>query len=62
MKMKSLLQFMSVIATMLIVCTACSGNKSQEPVNMDELLKIRTWLLDEELEGAGRWGYVSLEE
>lgn len=29
---------------------------------MDELMKIRTWLIDEDLEGTGTWGYISLEE
>ena len=47
---------------LLIVCTSCSGSAQTEPVDMNEVLKIRIWLLDEELEGTGRWGYISLEE
>lgn len=57
--MKRIIAYMILI---LFICTSCSGNKSQETVNMDELMKIRTWLLDEELEGTGSWGYISLEE
>lgn len=51
-----------LVFLLLLVCTSCSGSENQEPVDMNEVLKIRTWLLDEELEGAGRWGYISLEE
>lgn len=47
------------LALLLLSCTACTGNKNQEPVNMDELMKIGTWLLDDELEGTGRWGYIA---
>ena len=46
------------LALLLLSCTACTGNKNQEPVNMDELMKISTWLLDDELEGTGIWGYI----
>jgi len=56
------LKIILVSILMILVCTSCSSPESQEPVNMDELLKIRTWLMDDELEGTGRWGYVSLEE
>lgn len=51
-----------LVFLLLLVCNSCSGSENQEPVDMNEVLKIRTWLLDEELEGAGRWGYISLEE
>ena len=46
----------------LFTCTSCASSESNEPVDMNELLKISTWLLDEKLEGTGRWGYISYEE
>lgn len=52
--------FLSVL--MMAVCSACGNNKAQEDFNMDELLKINTYLLSEELEGKGRWGYVNEDE
>lgn len=52
----------AAVLALLMVCTSCSGNKNQEPVNMDELMKVSAWLLDDELEGTGRWGYISPEE
>jgi len=47
---------------LLFVCTSCSNTESQTPVNMDELMKISTWLLDKELEGTGTWGYIDPQE
>ncbi len=47
---------------MMTVCSACVNNKVQEDFNMDELLKISTYLLAEDLEGKGTWGYVSKDE
>lgn len=47
---------------MMTVCSACVNNKVQEDFNMDELLKINTYLLAEDLEGKGTWGYVSTDE
>lgn len=54
----------SLLLLILAVCTSCSDSdiETEEPVNMDEMMKISTWLLDDELEGTGSWGYISLEE
>ena len=57
--MKKIVTFILLI---LIVCTSCGNSNTEEPVSMDELMKISTWLLDDELEGTGRWGYISFEE
>lgn len=57
--MKKIIIFLILI---LFVFTSCANSESQEPVNMEEMLKISAWLLDEELEGTGSWGYISLEE
>lgn len=46
----------------LCICTSCASSEPEETVDINEALKIRTWLLDEELEGKGRWGYISMEE
>jgi len=51
-----------LLITLFIVCTSCGNSNTEEPVSMDELMKISTWLLDDELEGTGRWGYISFEE
>lgn len=44
----------------MFVCTSCSNSESsdEQNFNISEALKIRTWLLDEELEGKGHWGYI----
>ena len=49
-----------ILALILVITTflSCRSADSDEPVNMDELMKIRTWMLDENLEGTGRWGYT----
>lgn len=49
-----------ILALILIITTltACRNADSDEPVNMDELMKIRTWMLDKDLEGTGHWGYT----
>ncbi len=59
--MKKILLLLLLI---LFVCTSCvtSTAEPEETVPIEEMLKIRTWLLDEELEGKGRWGYISHEE
>lgn len=56
--MKRIITFLLFI---LFVCTSCvaSDAEPEETVSIEEMLKIRTWLLDEELEGKGRWGYIS---
>lgn len=48
-----------ILALILIITTltSCRSADSNEPVNMDELMKIRTWMLDKDLEGKGRWAY-----
>lgn len=48
-----------ILALILIIITltSCRSADSDEPVNMDELMKIRIWMLDKNLEGKGRWGY-----
>lgn len=53
-------KFLTFIIFLLIVCTACSNSDSSEEqnFNISEALKIKTWLLDEELEGKGHWGYI----
>ena len=43
---------------LLMILTACSGNKPQEEVSMEDMMKISAWLLDDELEGTGKWGYI----
>ncbi len=52
----------ALLVLILLACSACTGNKNQEPVDMDELMKINAWLLADELEGMGRWGYISEAE
>lgn len=49
-----------ILALILIITTltACRSADSDEPVNMDELMKIRTWMIDKDLEGTGHWGYT----
>ena len=49
-----------ILALILIITTltSCRNADSDEPVNMDELMKIRIWMLDKDLEGKGRWGYT----
>lgn len=48
-----------ILALILIITTltSCRSADSNEPVNMDELMKIRTWMIDKDLEGKGRWAY-----
>ena len=48
-----------ILALILIITTltACRSADSDEPVNMEELMKIRTWMVDKDLEGKGRWAY-----
>ena len=45
----------------LFVCTSCGNTESEEPGNINDMMKINAWLLDDELEGIGCWGYISLE-
>lgn len=49
-----------ILALILIITTltSCRSADSDEPVNMEELMKIRIWMLDKDLEGKGRWGYT----
>ncbi len=42
----------------LFFCTSCFDFSKEEPVNMDDLLKISTKLLKTELEDEGKWGYA----
>ena len=44
-----------ILALILIITTltACRSADSDEPVNMEELMKIRTWMVDKDLEGKG---------
>lgn len=56
------MKIVCICILLLFICTSCSSAETQKPVNMEDVLKIRTWLLDEGLEGTGRWGYISLEE
>ncbi len=51
-------KFVMCLILLLFVCTSCAGSKQDETPNMGEMLKISTWLLDKELEGNGRWGYL----
>jgi len=53
-----ILKTIMIMFLALLLCASCSGSKTSDPVNMDELLKISTWLLDDELEGTGNWGYI----
>ncbi|MBO5126009.1 MAG: hypothetical protein J6D10_00385, partial [Clostridia bacterium] len=57
-------KIISMLLLILFACTACirPDAEPEETVPIDEVLKIRTWLLDEDLEGKGRWGYISDEE
>ncbi|MBO5128392.1 MAG: hypothetical protein J6D10_12560 [Clostridia bacterium] len=57
-------KIISLLILILFACTACirPDAEPEETVPIDEVLKIRTWLLDEDLEGKGRWGYISDEE
>ena len=50
-----------ILALILIITTltACRSADSDEPVNMEELMKIRTWMVDKDLEGKGRWAYYN---
>lgn len=50
-----------ILALILIITTltSCRSADSEEPVNMDELMKIRTWMVDKDLEGKGRWAYYN---
>ena len=50
-----------ILALILIITTltSCRSADSNEPVNMDELMKIRTWMVDKDLEGKGRWAYYN---
>ncbi len=47
-----------LLLMMLLICTACTQTEPEEAVDMDEILQIKAWLLDEELEGTGWWGYI----
>ncbi len=47
-----------MLLTIVFLCTSCTQAQPTEPVNMDDILQIKTWLLDEELEGTGHWGYI----
>ncbi len=50
---------LGILLALVFLCTGCTSDKpAEEPVNMDEILQIKTWLLDEELEGTGHWGYI----
>jgi len=62
MPMKRIMTAALCLMLALLTGTSCTGNKNQEPVNMDELMTISTWLLDDELEGTGRWGYIASSE
>ena len=44
-----------ILALILIITTltSCRSADSDEPVNMEELMKIRTWMVDKDLEGKG---------
>ena len=48
--------FALIICFSLFLLVSCSGNKNSDPVNMDDLLQIHAWLLDDELEGTGNGG------
>ena len=50
--------FALIICFSLFLLVSCSGNQNSDPVNMDDLLQIHAWLLDDELEGTGNWGYT----
>lgn len=57
--MKKISLFLTII---LIVFSSCRNADSNEPVNMDELMKIRTWMVDKDLEGKGCWAYDDSSE
>ncbi len=55
-------KLLTLLIITLLTCTACTNTSQNEAINMDEVLKISTWLMDEELEGTGSWGYISEAE
>jgi len=57
-----MIKFLILCILILFCCTSCGNKSTEEPVNMNELMKINAWLLDDELEGTGQWGYISEAE
>lgn len=55
--MKNIKIFLAIIIVVFSF-SSCRSADSNEPVNMEELMKIRIWMLDKNLEGKGRWGYT----
>ena len=51
-------RILTICIVIMFFCISCSNTGTKDPVDMDEILKISTWLLDKELEGTGRWGYI----
>ena len=47
-----------IIIPIVFSLSSCRSSDSNEPVNMDELMIIRTWMIDKDLEGTGQWGYT----
>ena len=51
----------------LLLCLACSlsgagAGENSEPVDMNDVMKISTWLLDKDLEGKGCCGFITEAE
>ncbi len=49
-------KFLLLLTVLLLVCTSCIKS-DEEPVNMEDLLKISTTVMEKDVEGTGRWGY-----
>ena len=50
------------VVLLMLLCAGCSGSASEEPVDMNEIMKINAWLLDSELEGKGQIGFIPESE
>ena len=60
--MKKQLSFLLAVLLPLFVCSSCSSDGSDEPVNMNDVMKIEAWLLDRDLEGKGQIGFIPESE
>ncbi len=58
--MKKLTAIFFILSLLLLSCTA--SDTADDPKDMYDLLKINTYLLDADLEGTGRWGYIGYKE